>query len=365
MLGRYREKVGKVRQNKWCDTDWIAKRKDAARVLLLAQALLLGQVLLMGTVVAAIAAGDPPSLAPLRARKDAIASELARQVAFCSARRDTDHPAFKGCIDWHSAVHGVWALTAYERATGNRRYAPLVSSILKKDTLQRERENLRRSPQFEMPYGRAWFLRLAIEHRKLSGSDDLSGFADEVALSLRDYYRAHPIDRLSGAYDSASWALINLLDYARQRNLADVTAEVADWVKKYFVAVDPKCPYERERGEFMAICTNWAALVSRVLDREDYSAWLDKFIATNGLPHPVTNPFTDHDFGLNFSRAWGLWDMYDKTGRADVANAYAEHFHRGFAPAANWSGNYGAVGHWVAQFGIFAIQPLFGPDLGR
>ncbi len=83
----------------------------------------------------------------------------------------------------------------------------------------------------------------------------------------------------------------------------------------------------------MAICTNWAALVSRVLDREAYAAWLDKFIETNGLPHPVTDPCTDHDFGLNFSRAWGLWDMYDKTGRADVANAYAEHFHRGFAPA--------------------------------
>lgn len=323
------------------------------------------QVLLIGTAVAAIAAEAPPTLASLVEHKQAIASALARQVAYCSARRDTDNPAFKGCIDWHSSVHGMWALTAYERATGDRQYAPLVASILRKDALQSERQHLRQSAQFEMPYGRAWFLRLAIDHRLLTASDDLSDFADEVALSIRDYYRQNPIDRFTGAYNSASWALINLLDYARYRNLTDLQAEVAQWIDKYFVAVDPQCQFGRERGEFMAICTNWAALVSRVLDRDAYAAWLDKFVATNGLPHPVTDPGTDHDYGLNFSRAWGLWDMYDKTRRLDVADAYAEHIRHGYVPASNWSGSYGAVGHWVAQFGMFAIQPLFGPDRGR
>lgn len=326
---------------------------------------LAAEAVLIGAAVAALAAQSPPSLAPLVERKAVIASQLARQVAFCSSRRDTDNPAFQGCIDWHSAVHGVWALTAYERATGDRRFSPLVASILDVDKLKREREHLRQAPLFEMPYGRAWFLRLAIERHRLTGSNDLSDFADEVALSIRDYYRHRPIDRFSGAYDSASWALINLFDYARQRNLADVQAEVADWVKVNFDAVDPKCSYDLERNEFMAVCTNWAALASRVLDREAFSAWVAKFIEVNGLPAPIMDPVAHHSYGLNFSRAWGLWDIYDKTQRADAANAYAEHFNRGFAPASNWSGSYGAVGHWVAQFGMFAIQPLFGPDAGR
>ncbi len=312
-----------------------------------------------------MAADAPPTIAKLMEQKSAIASALARQVAFCSARHDTDYPAFKGCIDWHSAVHGMWALTAYQRATGDEQYAPLVAQILKLDALASEREHLRQSPLFEMPYGRAWFLRLAIEHRLLTGSDDLADFADDVALSIRDYYRAHPVDRFAGAYDSASWALINLLDYARFRHLTDVEAEVTEWVKNDFVNVDQSCGYDRERNEFMGICTNWAALVSRVLDRDAYAAWLDKFIAANGLPQPVVEPSTDHQFGLNFSRAWGLWDMYDKTGREDVAAAYAAHFENGYAPASNWSGSYEAVGHWVAQFGMFAVQPLFGPDRGR
>jgi DUF2891 family protein len=322
-------------------------------------------VLLIGTGSVAMAAQVPPSLVPLLEQKEDIASKLARQAAFCVQRRDTNHPAFKGCIDWHSAVHGVWALVAYERATGNRQYSSLVSSILTKDALEGEREHLRRSPEFEMPYGRAWFLRLAIDHHSLAGSDDLLPIADEVALSMRDYYRRRTIERLSDSYQSDSWALINLLDYAQHRNLSDLEAEVTSWVEKSFVTVDQKCPSKRERGEFMAICTNWAALVSRVLGRKEYSEWLDKFIEINGLPTPISRPVSDHDFGLNFSRAWGLWDMYDKTARLDVINAYAAHLDHGLIPASNWRGSYGAVGHWVAQFGMFAVQPLFGPKAGR
>jgi hypothetical protein len=311
----------------------------------------------------------PKELTPLVERKQTIAAALARQIAYCSSRRDTDHPAFKGCVDWHSSVHGVWALVAYQRATGDSQYAPLVASILDRQALAREREHLRQSVTFEMPYGRAWFLRLAIEHHKLTASDDraddLLPFADDVAASLQNYYRGRRIDRFSGAYKSDSWALINLIDYTRYRHLADIEADVTGWVKKDFVEVDPKCPPASERGEFMAVCTNWAALVARVLDRADYAQWLDRFIAVNGLPSPVAQADSDHEFGLNFSRAWGLWDMYDKSGRADVARAYAAHFDRGFSPDTNWRGSYMAVGHWVAQFGMFAVQPLFGPDKGR
>src|SRR5690242_7733688 len=108
----------------------------------------------------------PPQLSSLHDNKHAIIAELARQVAASSARIDTGHPAFKGCVDWHSAVHGIWALLAYQRATGDAQYFPLVSQILDREALTKERAHLARSPQFEMPYGRAWFLRLAIDHHR-------------------------------------------------------------------------------------------------------------------------------------------------------------------------------------------------------
>jgi hypothetical protein len=109
----------------------------------------------------------------------------------------------------------------------------------------------------------------------------------------------------------------------------------------------------RECGEFMAICSNWAALASRVLTREECAPWLDKFIAVNGLPAPLIQPDSDHEFGLNFSGAWGLWDIYAASGRADVAAAHAAHLKAGYQPATNWRGSYQAVG----QLGC-AIRPV-------
>jgi hypothetical protein len=57
--------------------------------------------------------------------------------------------------------------------------------------------------------------------------------------------------------------------------------------------------------------------------------------------------------------------MCAASGRADVAAAYAAHLKAGYQPASNWRGSYQAVGHWVAQFSLFALQPMFGPVAGR
>jgi hypothetical protein len=35
---------------------------------------------------------------------------LAERVEESFLRRDTRHPVFCGCIDWHSSVHGAYAL---------------------------------------------------------------------------------------------------------------------------------------------------------------------------------------------------------------------------------------------------------------
>ena len=105
----------------------------------------------------------------------------------------------------------------------------------------------------------------------------------------------------------------------------------------------------------MAVGTNWAARVSRVLDGSEYAAWLDRFMAEARLPEPIRAPSSPRHFGLNFSRAWGLWQLYEKTGRAGFAASYAEHFECGFTPAENWRGPYEDVGHWAAQFGMLAL----------
>ena len=43
-----------------------------------------------------------------------------------------------------------------------------------------------------------------------------------------------------------------------------------------------------------------------------------------------------------------------------VTGASVAHFNNGFAPGSNWRGGQSMV----AQFGLFALQPLIGPETG-
>jgi hypothetical protein len=158
-----------------------------------------------------------------------------------------------------------------------------------------------------------------------------------------------------------SWALLNLYDYSVHFGLSKETEVLrARIVELYVKPADLSCDYAAELGGFMAVCTNWAMLASRVTSKDDYDVWLNAFIEQNGLPQPVISPTTPHEYGLNFSRAWGLWAMYDHSAsrRMDVVDAYSAHFKAGYAQFVEVQDDYSVAGHWVAQFGLFALQPM-------
>jgi hypothetical protein len=285
-------------------------------------------------------------------------------VAQCVARRDTDHDAFHGCIDWHSAVHGVWALTAYARMTGDTQHDSLVARILSPGKIAAERNLIRARPDFEMPYGRAWFLRLAREHELYVGNGALKPMADDLLASLMAEYAKRRPDPRRGSYASDAWALINMHDYAGWSRNAAALATIRGWVDAHFVTYEGSCDYALEAGHFMAVCTNWAWLVSKVLPQEAFDRWAAAFFARPGLPRPVTQPVNWHHHGLNFSRGWGLWALYAASGSASAKQAYlaayAAHFQETYETPARWRGSYQGVGHWVPQFGMLALQPVFG-----
>ena len=313
----------------------------------------------------AIASQVPESLLPVLIAKEDHAKALARPVAGCVARRDTDHPVFHGCIDWHSSVHGHWALLALNRAAPDIPVPDGVRSVFAVPGIGLETAKLEAEPDFEMPYGRAWFLRLAIESMRAGDGARARRYADPVLRSLVRHFEARGVDLLSPNYASATWALVNMLDYADRAGLTGERSRILALIE---VEVDFRtldCAYERESGMFMALCTNVALLASRVMDSGDFRRWADWYLKHVGLPEPVVDPVNPHHHGLNFSRAWGLWELYDATGRLAFADAFAAHFLATFERPAHWRGSYRAVGHWVAQFGAFALQPLFGPEAGR
>src|SRR5215469_17444687 len=98
-------------------------------------------------------------------------------------------PAFYGCYDWHSSVHGHWLLVrlvrTFPEAYFGQSAREALCQSLTADNLAQEAEYLRGQGRasFERPYGLAWLLQLAAELREW---DDPQ--AKEMAANLRPLY---------------------------------------------------------------------------------------------------------------------------------------------------------------------------------
>jgi len=283
---------------------------------------------------------------------------LAQVPAQHVLRHDTVHPAFHGCIDWHSACHAVWALLAHRRLTGDARYEPIVDQILMPAKMVAEAADLADRPDFEMPYGRAWFLRLAIEDRIVTGSTRLLFVGREIADSLVGYYRARAPQPLLREYANPSWAMINLLDYSVSENRPDLAEFVRGLSVAHLVPLMPRLPSPAEEttwSDFMAVTPNLCEIVVRsgALPVSDVLASAGERLYDL---KPVTAPLKPHHYALNFSRAWSLFALFEASGDERLLDLYIDHMEMGLTHPSWWRGDYRSVAHWVPQFAMFALQ---------
>jgi len=78
-------------------------------------------------------------------------------------------PAFYGCYDWHSSVHGHWLLVRLVRTFPDAPFAPSAREALRNsltaENIAQEAAYLRAAGRasFERPYGLAWLLQLVAE----------------------------------------------------------------------------------------------------------------------------------------------------------------------------------------------------------
>jgi hypothetical protein len=291
---------------------------------------------------------------------DLLATEPARHVL----RHDTIHPVFHGCIDWHSACHGVWALIAHERATGDKRHVHIVDALLMPEKLAREAADLAARPDFEMPYGRAWLLRLALEDRLATGSTRLTFIARDVAASLVDHYRAHPPEPFSREYANPSWALANLFDYATVENRADLLRFTRETARGLAASLDglPSPDEEGSWPDFMAVVPNLCDLLART-EAVTPEAIAKRVGARLEALRPIREPTRAHHYALNFSRAWSLLALGEACRNERLIEVALDHLETGLTHPSWWRGDYRAVSHWVPQFGIFALQRAI--EIGR
>jgi Protein of unknown function (DUF2891) len=293
---------------------------------------------------------------------DLLAQIPARHVQ----RHDTIHPAFHGCIDWHSACHATWALLAHRAITGDARYESVVDTILMPAKLAAEGADLAARPQFEMPYGRAWFLRLALEDRQVTGSTRLHFLGRAVADSLMAHFGARTIDPFAREYANPCWALINILDYAAVEGRSDLTAFVHEAVGRMMPSFDqlPAAQEEESWPDFMAVTPMFCELMVRT-GAVSASAVMDKAGTRLKALQPITEPRKAHHYALNFSRGWALLALAAAAADAALLATALDHIEMNLSHPSWWRGDYRAVSHWVPQFGLFAIQRAMRQDFPK
>src|ERR1700692_4107093 len=100
-------------------------------------------------------------------------------------------PAFYGCYDWHSSVHGHWLLVRLVRTFPDADFAPSAREALRQslaaENIAQEAVYLRGEGRasFERPYGLAWLLQLVAELREWHDPQ-----AREMAANLRPLEQA-------------------------------------------------------------------------------------------------------------------------------------------------------------------------------
>lgn len=278
-------------------------------------------------------------------------------------RRDTEHPTFCGCIDWHSSVHGAYALLTASRLTGQRRWAETVDAAFTNDCLDGELESLHKGGlDYELPYGYAWFLKLAQEVEQGWGETDLFPLAAEIAsrleqwiLFLSDNAVVHYLQRRE--YGNLSWALLNLWEWSQWKGNVELSEKLLKFVRAQIVPLDQflSPSHDDATDEFFAASLQRVRTILTILPNEESLQWFKLFCPKGVSLKPIHMAPTPHSAGLNFSRAWGFWTLYACTKNEIYRKLYVDHIVTHMNVPELWRDDYRQHAHWVPQFGIYAI----------
>lgn len=290
-------------------------------------------------------------------------------------------PAFYGCFDWHSSVHGHWLLARLTQTFPDASFAAPARAALRRSltpvNVAAEAAYLSRKGRatFERPYGLAWLLQLAAELREWDDTEArtwaraLAPLEEAAARRLSEWIPklAYPIRE--GEHNQTAFAFGLALDWARTSGDADL-ASLLERRSRELYGADRACPlaYEPSGQDFLSPCLAEADLMRRLVPPEELAAWLGAFLpqvpldgSDRWLPvGTVTDPSDGklaHLDGLNLSRAWMLEGIAAGLPPADPrvgALRSAAALHRS-AGLASVTGAHYEGGHWLGSFATYLV----------
>jgi len=282
-------------------------------------------------------------------------------------------PAFYGCYDWHSSVHGHWLLVRLSRLFPQAPFASdarrAVAQSLTPANITREVAYLAGEGRntFERPYGLAWLLQLSAELSEWDDSDARQWHAAlrplEQAITARVSVwlpkLEHPIR--TGEHNNTAFAMGLMLDYARISGNRQFGSLVESRARDYYLK-DRNCPlnYEPSGEDFLSPCLAEADVVRRILPQAEFASWFAAFLPRVDLEPTRVADVTDgklwHLAGLNLSRAWMLEGIISKLpdARRPALAALAAKLRQAGLESIK-SENYEG-GHWLGSFAVYLVS---------
>ncbi len=274
-------------------------------------------------------------------------------------------PAFYGCYDWHSSVHGHWLLARLARQFPDAPFAAPARAALKQsittETIAQEAAYLRGDGRasWERPYGMAWLLQLAAELRESDPALAMTLQPLETAVNERLKTWLPKLSRPMrvGEHSQSAFAFGLILDSTTDPELARL---VRDRSRSFFFA-DRNCPLAYEPGgeDFLSPCIAEADLMRRVLPPKEFAVWLTKFLPKLDIEPAVvadpSDPKLAHLDGLNLSRAWMLEGIAAGLPAGDprlkkIRSLATRHREAGLAAV---TGEHYEGGHWLGSFAVY------------
>jgi hypothetical protein len=293
------------------------------------------------------------------------------------------HPAFYGCFDWHSSVHGHWMLIRILRLfpalPQGKEIRAALNENLAAESIRAEVAYLEvpNRQSFERMYGWAWLLKLAEELNGWQDDDgrrwsrNLNPLADAIAARYIDFLPKQTYPIRTGVHPNTAFGLAFGFDYARALGNRKLENLISERARAYFLG-DAAYPASWEPGgeDFFSPAMMEADLMRRVLSRDEFPGWFNRFLPDLGRGEPKSllepamvtdrsDPKLVHLDGLNLSRAWCMRNVAAALPDADPARrilntSASRHAEAALAHVA--SGDY--VGeHWLASFAVYLLSP--------
>jgi hypothetical protein len=290
------------------------------------------------------------------------------------------HPAFYGCLDWHSSVHGHWMLV---RILKQYPSIPIRDSIINVlgnsftyEKIKAEADyydKFKNSNTYERTYGWAWLLKL--DQELLTFNDPagkqwhatLQPLTMKIAELWKDYLTKQTYPNRTGVHPNTAFGLVFALDWARAVKDTAFEAAIIKKANEFYLNNAATPAYlEPDGTDFLSPSLEIADLMSRILPQKSFAKWFSRFYSKESIENlvklPVVSDRTDYQIvhldGLTLSRAWcmkGLSRALPENSSTGKLFARTSQLFIDQALPNVLSGNYGGE-HWLASFAAYALS---------